>query len=75
MKKTYTRKQIQEAISYWERQLAEGNYRKVNEEVGLESGRRVILKIGAIGRWHAFDENGNFIKAAESIEALPALIG
>ena len=75
MKKTYTRKQIQEAISYWERQLAEGNYRKVNEEVGLESGRHVILKIGAIGRWHAFDENGNFIKAAESIETLPALIG
>lgn len=31
MKKTYTKRQIQEAISYWEKQLAEGNYRKVNE--------------------------------------------
>ena len=32
MKKQYTKKQIQEAISYWKKQLAEGNYRKVNEE-------------------------------------------
>lgn len=31
MKKQYTRKQIQEAISYWKKQLAEGNYRKINE--------------------------------------------
>jgi hypothetical protein len=31
MKKTYTKKQIQEAISYWKKQLAEGNYRKINE--------------------------------------------
>lgn len=53
----------------------EGNYSKVNEEAGLESGRHAVLKVGAIGRWHAFDENGNFIKAADSIETLPALIG
>ena len=33
MKKTYTRKQIKEAISYWEKQLKTGNYRKVNEAV------------------------------------------
>ena len=31
MKKQYTKKQIQEAISYWKKQLARGNYRKVNE--------------------------------------------
>ncbi len=31
MKKTYTKKQIQEAIAYWEKQLKAGNYRKVNE--------------------------------------------
>ena len=31
MKKKYTRKQITEAIAYWEKQLANGNYRKVNE--------------------------------------------
>lgn len=35
MKKQYTRKQIQEAISYWKKQLAEGNYRKVNEAAGF----------------------------------------
>ena len=31
MKKTYTKRQIQEAISYWKRQLAKGNYRKIDE--------------------------------------------
>ena len=31
MKKQYTRKQIQEAISYWKKQLAKGDYRKANE--------------------------------------------
>ena len=33
MKKTYTKKQIQEAIAYWKKQLAGGNYRKVNETI------------------------------------------
>ena len=33
MKKTYTKKQIQEAIAYWKKQLAKGNYRKVNEDM------------------------------------------
>ena len=31
MKKTYTKKQITEAIAYWEKQLKLGNYKKVNE--------------------------------------------
>ena len=31
MKKAYTKRQIQEAISYWEKQLAKGNYKKINE--------------------------------------------
>lgn len=31
MKKKYTRKQISEAIAYWEKQLKKGNYKKVNE--------------------------------------------
>ena len=31
MKKKYTKKQITEAIAYWEKQLKKGNYRKVNE--------------------------------------------
>ena len=32
MKKKYTKKQIQEAISYWEKQLSLGNYKKLNED-------------------------------------------
>lgn len=43
MKKAYTKKQIQEAISYWKKQLAEGNYRKVNEAAGGTKGQRVNL--------------------------------
>lgn len=31
MKKTYTKKQIQEAIDYWKKQLNAGNYLKLNE--------------------------------------------
>ena len=31
MKKTYTKKQITEAIAYWQKQLKAGNYKKVNE--------------------------------------------
>ena len=31
MKKTYTKKQIQEAINYWTKQLKIGNYKKLNE--------------------------------------------
>ena len=29
--KRYTKKQIAEAIAYWEKQLRAGNYKKVNE--------------------------------------------
>jgi len=36
MKKTYTKKQIQEAIAYWKKQLAKGNYRKVDEAIALD---------------------------------------
>ena len=31
MKKQYTKKQIQEAISYWKKQLRAGNYKKLDE--------------------------------------------
>ena len=31
MKKKYTKKQITEAIAYWQKQLKLGNYKKVNE--------------------------------------------
>ena len=30
--KQYTKKQIQEAINYWEKQLSLGNYKKLNED-------------------------------------------
>ena len=33
MKKQYTRKQITEAIAYWEKQLKAGNYKRVDESV------------------------------------------
>ena len=33
MKKTYTKKQITEAIAYWEKQLKAGNYKRVDESV------------------------------------------
>ena len=38
MKKTYTKKQIQEAISYWEKQLRAGNYKKANESINDAAG-------------------------------------
>ena len=43
MKKTYTKKQIQEAISYWKKQLAKGNYRKVNENL-KDDGTTVLVQ-------------------------------
>ena len=30
--KQYTKKQIQEAINYWKKQLSLGNYKKLNED-------------------------------------------
>ena len=38
MKKAYTRKQIQEAISYWRKQLVKGNYRKIDEAFDRAGG-------------------------------------
>lgn len=34
MKKKYTKLQIQEAISYWKKQLIDGNYCKINKDTG-----------------------------------------
>jgi len=34
MKKKYTKKQITEAIAYWQKQLKKGNYKKLNESFG-----------------------------------------
>ena len=38
MKKTYTKKQIQEAIAYWEKRLAKGDYRRMNESAVAGNG-------------------------------------
>lgn len=38
MKKTYSKKQIIEAIAYWQKQLKNGNYKKVNESTVLNEG-------------------------------------
>ncbi len=49
MKRRYTKKQIQEAISYWRKQLAKGNYRKVNEAIRTTRIRP--------DRWYIVDNN------------------
>ena len=36
MKKTYTKKQITEAIAYWKKQLKAGNYKKLDEDAQSE---------------------------------------
>ena len=40
MKKRHTRKQICEAIAYWQKQLRAGNYKKLNEETSKELNRQ-----------------------------------
>ena len=45
-KKPYTKKQITEAISYWESQLAEGNYRKVDEGEEYRNFDELLAKAG-----------------------------
>ncbi len=38
MKKTYTKKQITEAIAYWKKQLELGNYKKIDEDDSFDGG-------------------------------------
>lgn len=48
MKKQYTKKQIQEAISYWEKQLAKNNYCNITEAIDqskLLALRKKILEL------------------------------
>lgn len=42
MKKQYTKKQIQEAIAYWQKQLDKGNYRKMNESAVAGNGPKTF---------------------------------
>ena len=60
MKKTYTKKQIQEAIAYWQKQLAKGNYRKVNEssDENETSADKAIRALDAAGFYAEYiDDN------------------
>ena len=48
MKKTYTKKQITEAIAYWKKQLAKNNYCNITEAIDqskLSVLRKKILEI------------------------------
>ena len=56
--KKYTRKQIQEAIAYWKKQLAKGNYKKVNESIEHEGASDDIGSELA-----ARDDIPNYVKA------------
>lgn len=52
MKKKYTKKQIQEAINYWKKQLKLGNYKKINESAPKteqdDNITQIINKIGKV---------------------------
>ena len=43
MKKKYTKKQIQEAINYWTKQLKLGNYKKVLKEEAQPNNKSIIF--------------------------------
>ena len=57
MKKAYTKKQIKEAIAYWEKQLKAGNYRKVNESLEYEGAEEDISS-----ELEARDDIPNYLK-------------
>lgn len=40
--KKYTKKQIQEAINYWKKQLKIGNYKKLNESYGYDNDDELL---------------------------------
>ena len=57
MKKTYTKKQIQEAINYWEKQLRIGNYERVNESANDAAGILQAIAVGLLND-NAFNPSG-----------------
>ena len=69
MKKQYTKKQIQEAIAYWEKQLAKGNYRRMNEAV--ESLEEMIRQAYAWGKTTGLCDGLVQISKAESERTIP----
>lgn len=52
MKKTYTKKQITEAISYWKKQLG-----KLNESVVVNIPKIDEMAINAVKQWYGFGDN------------------
>ena len=52
MKKSYTKRQIQEAIAYWKRQLVKGNYCKVNESLDQARFEQIKDDLFSILRAH-----------------------
>ena len=57
MKKTYAKKQIQEAINYWEKQLRIGNYKRVNESANDTAGILQAIAVGLLND-NAFNPSG-----------------
>ena len=57
MKKKYTKKQITEAIAYWQKQLRAGNYKKVNESVNDSTGILQAIAVGLLND-NAFNPSG-----------------
>lgn len=53
MKKKYTKKQIQEAIKFWEKQLKAGNYKKINESINLSENADAYKLIAAMDNGEA----------------------
>ena len=56
----YTRRQIQEAISYWKGQLAEGSYRRVNEAFGHAAGNPYDINNCKASGWVVFFMRDDF---------------
>ena len=55
MKKQYTKKQITEAIAYWQKQLKLGNYKKVNESQTNDDGTVKPYNVGDI-LWDTYED-------------------
>ena len=68
MKKQYTKKQITEAIAYWKKQLAKGNYRKVNESAAPSAV--IVPKEDNQQQTAAFEEQLNGLFGGKAYESL-----
>ena len=69
MKKQYTKKQIQEAISYWKKLLAKGDYHRMNESA--ESPEEEIRRAYVWGKTAGLCDGLVQISKAESERTIP----